>query len=75
MGIEGSLRRASLMNSEIRDHIAQCSVCNIFKLEQCQEELKPHELPGPNLAQTCLRLIVKIIILWLLSTTILTLPS
>ena len=51
MGIEESLCRARVayywptMNAEMRDHVAQCSVCNSFRPEQRREELKPHELP------------------------------
>jgi len=50
MGIEESLHIAReiyywpLRNAEIRDHVAQYSVCNSFRPEQCREELKPHEL-------------------------------
>jgi len=77
MGIEESLCRARVayywptMNAEMRDHVAQCSVCNSFRPEQHREELKPHELPGPKLAQTCLHLMARTMLLLL--TTISTL--
>ena len=32
------------------------SVITKFRPEQCQQKLKPHELPGPKWAQTCLHL-------------------
>ena len=51
MGIEGSLCRAReayywpLMNAEIKDFVAKCSISNTLRPEQCHEELNPHELP------------------------------
>ena len=51
LGIEGSLCRAReafywpLMNAEIKDAISKCTICNTLKLEQCQEPLRPHEVP------------------------------
>ena len=51
-GIKESLRRAreafywQLMNSEIQDCIAKCSVCNTIKPEQCRETLMSHEVPS-----------------------------
>ena len=51
MGIEGSLCRAKeayywpLMNAEIKDFVAKCSISNTLRPEQCHEELNPHELP------------------------------
>ena len=69
MGIEGSLHRAReayywpLMNAEIRDFVAKCSICNILRPEECREELCPYELPqdlGPKLELIRLRLMVRI---------------
>ena len=51
LGIEGSLHRAReafywpLMNAEMKDAISKCTICNTLKLEQCQEPLRPHEVP------------------------------
>ena len=69
MGIEESLRFTReayywpLMNAEIRDHVVQCSVCNSFRPEQ---ELNPMNYltdPGPKLAQTCLHLMARTMLL------------
>ena len=51
MGIEGSLRRARepyywpFMNTELKDFISKCSVCNTIRPDQYREALMPHELP------------------------------
>jgi len=70
--MSGTVHRASetyhwpLMNAEIRDHIAQCSVCNTIRPEQCWKELIPCELPGQKLAQTYLHLTERTM-LWVLT--------
>ena len=51
LGIEGCLRRARevfywpRMNSELKDFILKCDICNSHKPEQPQEPLMPHEIP------------------------------
>ena len=51
IGVEGCLRRARecyfwpLMNSEVKDFVSQCSVCNTLKPEQCKEPLLQHDVP------------------------------
>ena len=51
LGMEGCLRRAReayywpLMNAEIKDTIAKCTICNTPKPEQCQEPIRHHEIP------------------------------
>ena len=50
-GIQGCIRRAKdavylpLMNQEITDYINQCSVCNTYRPEPCNEPLMPHAVP------------------------------
>ena len=51
LGAEGCLRRAQevfywpRMNSEMKDYISRCSICNTFRPEQSKEQLLPHDVP------------------------------
>ena len=51
LGAEGCLRRARevfywpRMNSEMKDYISRCSICNTFRPEQSKEPLMPHDIP------------------------------
>ena len=51
LGMESCLRRAReaydwpLMNAEIKDTIAKCTICNTLKPEQCREPIRYHEVP------------------------------
>ena len=51
IGIEGCLRRARevlywpRMNSEVKDYVSKCSVCQTYKPEQCREALQPFPVP------------------------------
>ena len=50
-GIQGCIRRAKdavywpLMTQQITDYDSQCSVCNTYRPEQCNEPLMPHAVP------------------------------
>ena len=50
IGIEGCLRQASevlywpLMNSEVKDFVSKCSICQSYKPDQCREELQPYPI-------------------------------
>ena len=50
IGIEGCLRRARevlywpLMNSEVKDFVSKCSICQSYKPDQCREELQPYPI-------------------------------
>ncbi|XP_014669350.1 PREDICTED: uncharacterized protein K02A2.6-like [Priapulus caudatus] len=52
VGIEACLRRAReclywpAMNSEIRDFIVACEICNSMPKKQQEETLVPHDVPG-----------------------------
>ena len=52
IGIGGCLRRARELlywpriNTEVKDYVSKCSVCQSYRPEQCREELQPHELPS-----------------------------
>ena len=52
IGIGGCLRRAQELlywpriNTEVKDYVSKCSVCQSYRPEQCREELQPHELPS-----------------------------
>ena len=52
IGIEGCLRRARevlywpLMNSEVKDFVSKCSICQSYKPDQCHEELQPYPIPS-----------------------------
>ena len=52
IGIEGCLRRARevlywpLMNSEVKDFVSKCSICQSYKADQCREELQPYPIPS-----------------------------
>ena len=52
IGIEGCLRRARevlywpLMNSEVKDFVSKCSICQSYKPDQCREELQPYPIPS-----------------------------
>lgn len=52
IGIEGTLRRAREvcywpgMNSQIKDFIAKCDVCNSLRSQQSKEPMMSHEVPS-----------------------------
>ena len=52
IGIAGCLGRAQELlywpriNTEVRDPVSKCSVCQTYQPEQCREELQPHEIPS-----------------------------
>ena len=52
IGIEGCLRRARevlywpLMNSEVKDFVSKCSICQSYQPDQCREELQPYPIPS-----------------------------
>ena len=51
-GIGGCQRRAQELlywpriDTEVKDYVFKCSVCQSHQPEQCQEELQPHEMPS-----------------------------
>ena len=51
LGVESCLRRARevvywpLLNSEIKDYVSNCSVCNTLQPSQTREPLAVHEIP------------------------------
>ena len=52
LGLESTLRRAResvywpAMNSELKDYLSKCDICNTFSCAQPKEPLIPHELPN-----------------------------
>ena len=52
IGIEGCLKRARecvywpRMNSELRDYISKCDICQTYALKQPKETLKSHDVPS-----------------------------
>ena len=54
IGIGECLRRARELlywpriNAEVKDYVSKCSVCQSYQLEQCREELQPHEIRDGN---------------------------